>query len=174
MKQKKNEERKREIKQQLMKNELPHKATLSNITDLDISLFDAELKTGITWDSHASTAWRSTLKSAMTPTCYQLPKPAGHPETQDSSLSLEDCSPQPCSLLSDHFNQLVLNTQTRQFGFQSSSIKCMVCCSWGKGDAGNAAPIVCTARALLLFQSTIGRFEGIFPLEITHLNHMTK
>lgn len=144
------------------------------MTDWDISLFAAELKTGITRDGCASPAWRNALKSATTPTYYQLPKPAGHPETQDSSLSLEDCSPQPCSLISDHFNQLVLHTQTREFGFQSSSIKCMVCCSWGKGDAGNAAPIVCTARALVLFQNTIGRFEGIFPLEVTHLNHMTK
>jgi len=40
---------------------------------------------------------------------------------------------------------------------------CMDYCSWDKGDAGTAVSIVFTAKALVLYQNTIGWFEGILP-----------
>lgn len=113
-----NQERKREVRQQLIRSGFSYKAAWSDTTDLDTRLFDDESKTGIPWDVCASTAWRSILKSAMIPTCELLPKPTGHTETQHSS-----CSPQPCSLILGHFNQFILNTQTWGFRFQSSSIR---------------------------------------------------
>lgn len=94
------------------KSSFPYKTTWSKTTDLAIRLFDAESRTGIPQDVCASSTRRSTLESAVIPTYEPLPKPTGHTETQHSSLSLEDCSPQPCSLILDHFNHLILNTRT--------------------------------------------------------------
>lgn len=51
-----NQERKKEVRQQLIRSGFPYKAAWSDAADLDTRLFDDESKTGIPWDVCASTA----------------------------------------------------------------------------------------------------------------------